>query len=167
MNSAKMNRPISLRNDSYRSLSFTLIKWILVSFALFNILSSIWVGIYLEKAVNQAAEEIADADGNYTNGDRSKSAKIWKGFIIAILVIIDLVNLMGIFGALKEHYFLVMVYGVLLMTYAIFAAGVDYTRGSISSWLIPFMAAILAFVFAHKIRVEIAQPTVYTSPANA
>ncbi len=160
-------RPISSRNDSYRSLSFTLIKWILVSFALLNILSSIWVGIYLEKAVDQAIDEIADADGHYSQGDRSKSAKIWKGFIIAILVIIDLVNLIGLFGAFKEHYFLVMVYGVLLMTYAIFAAGVDYTRGSISSWLIPFLAAILAFVFAHKIRVEIFQPTVYTSPANA
>jgi len=118
-------------------------------------------------AVERAVDEIPDVDGNFSQEDRKKKTKIWKGFIIAILVIIDLVNLLGLFGAFKEHYYLTMVYGVLLMGYAIFCAGVDYTRGSISSWMVPFLVAVLAFVFAHKIRVEVVQPTVYTSPANA
>jgi hypothetical protein len=38
------------------------------------------------------------------------------------------------------------------MSLAIFCTGVDYTRGSVLSYLVPFLVAILAFIFAHKIR---------------
>lgn len=152
--------------DGYRSSSFTLVKWILVVFSILNILSSVWVGIAMEKAVDQVLNKTPDVDPNFQEGDSSEDAKIWKGFIIAILVITDLVNIIGLLGAIKEHYILTIVYGVILMTYAVFAAYVDYTRGSYSSWLVSFGVALLAFVYAHLIRVEILNPTVYSSPSN-
>ncbi len=162
-----MARPTNTRINSNQNYVFKSIKWILILFAVLNILGSIWVGIYLENAVERAAYELPDADGGFSQGDRRTSAKIWKGFIIAILVITDILNLVGIFGVYREYYIFTMIYGVFLMSYAIFCAGIDYTRGSVSSYLLPFLVAILAFVFAHKIREGEEQQTVYKQPNNA
>lgn len=161
------SRPVIESQTEYRSLTFNLIKWTLICFAIMNILSSIWVGIYLEISVKEAIDETPDVDGNYLYGDRRTSAKVWKGFIIAFLVIIDLINLVAIVGTLKESYNIAMIYGMVLMAYSIFTAVNDYTRGSYSAWIVPFCVAVLAFAFAHKIRIEVKQPTVYTSAAPA
>lgn len=165
-----MARPTNMGINSNQNYVFKSIKWILILFAVLNLLSSIWVGIYLEKAVDSAIDEIPDADGGFSQGDKRTSAKIWKGFIIAILVITDILNLIGIFVVYREHYIFTMIYGVFLMSYAIFCAGVYYTRGSVSSYLLPFLVGILAFVFAHKIREgeeQQTQKTVYKQPNNA
>ena len=162
-----MKRQSAVSANNYRTFDFVLIKWVLISFAVLNILSTIWVGIYLDKAVERAAKQLPDSMANFSDADHRTTAKVWKGFMIAFLVIIDIVNLIGIFGAYKEHYKLTMIYGVVLMAFAIISAVSDYTRDSYTSWIVPFAVAILAFVFAHKIRTEQIQTTVYSSASSA
>lgn len=155
---------------TYRSTGFIIIKWSVVVLTILNILSSIWVGIYMNNKVEKVKRR---ADGIHLDIYRSvdpdikKNAEVWKGVIISVLVITDMICLMGIFGALKEHYCLSMVFGVLMLTYAIFAAGVDYLRGSISSWLVSFLTGITACIFGHKIRVELIHPTIYSTPVDS
>lgn len=161
-----MKRQSAVVTNSYRSFDFILIKWILISFAALNILNTIWVGIYLNIAAEKAAKELP-ASRSIGDGDHRTTVKVWKGFAIAFLVIIDLANLLGIFAAFKENYNLTMIYGVLLMAFAVFSAVGDYTRDSYSSWIVPFAVALLAFGFAHKIRVDQSPTTVYTSASSA
>ncbi|XP_054166958.1 uncharacterized protein LOC128964393 [Oppia nitens] len=160
-----MSRPLTY-TTSYRSLQFNIIKWILISFAILNILSSIWVGIYVEMVVRRANHELPNDDGHYGTGDYGQASKIWKGFIIAVLVVIDLANLVGIYGAYKENYRITLIYGVVVMAYAVFCAVSDYIRGSYSSWVVALSVALLAFLFTHKIRTEATQPVRYSSPSS-
>ncbi len=157
-------------SETYRSTGFIIIKWTFVILIILNILSSIWVGIYMNNAVEKAKRE---ADTRHmdpfrnTDKDMKKSAAVWEGVIIAVLVIVDLMCVLGLFGAIKESYCISMVFGILMLSYSVFAAGVDYTRGSISSWLVSFLTGVIACVFGHKLRVEVIHPTLYSSPVES
>lgn len=165
-----MGRPLPAVQKTYTSVPFNIIKVSVVLLSVLNILSSIWVGIYLTAKVNQIKWE---ADNNrldpFGGIDEysKKMAEVWKGIIIAVLVVTDIISVLGIFGAVTNNYFVSMVYCILMFSYAVFAAAVDYIRGSVSSWLVPFITANMVSVFVHKIRVEIIQPTVYSQPAES
>ena len=152
---------------TYRSTTYLIVKWVLILLIVANILSSIWVGIHMNNAIERIKSK---SERNYLdpfrNNDRNLNNKIevWKGVIITLLVLTDIACLVGIFGAFKEHYCLVMVFGVVMLVYSVFSAASDYTRSSISSWAVSFSTGIVACLFGHKIRVEVIHPTIYSVP---
>lgn len=155
--------------ETYRSPTFKIIKWTVVLLIVANILSSIWVGIYMTNRISslnsmhrrRQLDPFRNIDGDYL-----RKAEVWRGMIITVLVLSDIASCVGIFGAIRENYCMTMVFGVLMLSYAIFSAASDYTRGSISAWLVSFAAGIMACMFGHKIRVEVIHPTIYSTPVN-
>jgi len=120
----------------------------------------------VEKVQRIANERHLDPFRNIDQ-DMKKNAEIWKGVLIAVLVIVDLTCVLGIYGTITDNYCVSMVFGILMLSYAILAAGSDYTRGSVSSWLVSFITGVTACIFCHKIRVEVIHPTMYSSPVES
>jgi hypothetical protein len=143
---------------TYRSKTFNIIKWSLVELIVLNMLSSIWVVIYVINNIQGIKEE---SDGRRTDPNSSKfqnikkSPEIWKQIIIAVLVTNYLMCALSIFGVSKEYFCISFGFGIIELIYSIFAFGNNYTRSCTSSYLIPFFTGITAFVFGRRIRVEI------------
>jgi hypothetical protein len=143
---------------TYRSKTFNIIKWSLVGLIALNMLSSIWVGIYV---INNIEEIKIESDGRRADSNSSefqnikKSPEIWKQIIIEVLVTNYLMCALGIFGVSKENFCISFGFGIIELIYSIFAFGNNYTRGCTSSYLIPFFTGITAFVFGCGTRFEI------------
>ena len=154
---------------TYRSTTFKVVKWCVVALVVLNVLSSIWVGIFMTNKISSLksmSEKRFIDPGRHIDRDYLRRAEVWRGVIITVLVLTDIASIVGIFGAIRENYCLTMVFGVLMLTYAIFSAASDFTRGSISAWLVSFTAGIMSCMFGHKIRVEVIHPTIYSTPVH-
>ena len=165
----KVNR-VASENEADSNPTITSLKWILVSLSVLNILNTIWVGIYMEKAIenykNNWMYEQTELR-NYTNDDMERSNQIYRGLIIAFLVIMNLVNLMGIYACIKVNYLLVQIYAVLLMIQSLSCIGSYYMKGTVTGWLIPFIISVLAFIYCHFIRIYIMIPSIQYSNPNS
>ena len=138
--------------------SFVVTKYILLLFIVLNMFSSIWVGIYNKNKVDQM--KIKYPDDPYT-GDKGRghAAELWEKLCITFLVFENIFNLMGLVAALQEHYCLSIGYSVSMFICSLYGSAGKYIRGSVCSYLMPLLVAVVASFFAHQIRTQNYEPT--------
>jgi len=137
--------------------SFTVVKYLLLFLIVLNILSTIWVGIYNKKAVDEAENEFPD--DRHTGDKREGSkAQVWEKWCITFLVFQNVANVMGIFGAIQENYCISIIYSIIMFGSALYGSAAEYMRGSVCSYLMPFIVGVVAVIFAHQIRMENYEP---------
>jgi hypothetical protein len=137
--------------------SFTVVKYLLLFLIVLNILTTIWVGIYNKKAVDEAEWRFPDDRHTGDKGEGSK-AQVWEKWCITFLVFQNVANVMGIFGAIQENYCISIIYSIIMFGSALYGSGAEYMRGSVCSYLMPFIVAVVAVIFAHQIRMENYEP---------
>lgn len=161
----------SAQTVAYRSTCYVIIKWTLVVLAVLNIANSVWVGIYMNNRIERfntiMSERRPTKYERYYNHNVKKNLEIWKGVIIAALVIADSTCILGIYGTIRENYCICMMFGIFMLGYAVFTAAVGHTRGSISAWLLSFITGLIACLFCHQIRIEIFHPLMYSLPVES
>jgi hypothetical protein len=130
-------------NEQPKDATFLFLKWLLFIIALIPtillmmVLLSISIGIELDYL-------------NHQNGLNNPNGSIdpieYASIVAVILVLCICIHLIGVFGAIKENYRLIISYGVIMLF--CFVAGLSHNnRGAIY----PFLVAILSFTFASKI----------------
>jgi hypothetical protein len=137
--------------------SFIIVKYLLLFLIVLNILSTIWVGIYNKNSVDEA--EMLYPDDRHT-GDKGEGSKaqLWEKLCITFLVFQNIANVMGIFGTLQENYCISIIYSIIMFGSSLYGSAAEYMRGSVCSYLMPFIVAVVALIFAHQIRMENYEP---------
>ena len=92
------------------------------------------------------------ADKLYSMSDVQRHT--WEGFIIAAQVVSNLVNIVAIYAALVERYWIVWTYTPLMFLYGMFGSVSELTRGSYTSWLLPLICGLLAIVLTHQLAIN-------------
>ena len=138
--------------------SFVITKYLLLLLIIMNILSTIWVGIYNKNAVDRMKAKYPD---DHWTGDegRGHSAELWERLCITFLVFENIFNVMGLLSTLQENYCLSIIYSVLMFVSALYGSAAKFVRGSVCSFLMPLVVAVVASVFAHMIRMDNYEPT--------
>lgn len=80
---------------------------------------------------------------------------LWKGLIIAGLVLMDLVQIWLMFALIFNHYWLVWAYTVLSFGYGGYGALSEMSRGSYVSWMAPLVSGVVAIIVTHKMAVQL------------
>ena len=140
-------------NKKMNSTGFYILKYLLLFFIVSNIVGSIWVGIYNKIKVEEAKRLYPDdrwtGDGYY-----GRTAEIWEKLCITYLVLTNILCLMGIIGAIFENYCVLQIYGIISFASAIYGAGGGYIKGSVCSYLLPFIVGILSISLSHQIKIR-------------
>lgn len=78
---------------------------------------------------------------------------LWEGFIITGQVLANLANIIAIYGALVNRYWIIWTYTWLMILYGMFGSVSEFTRGSYTSWLLPLISGQLAIILTHKLAI--------------
>ena len=140
-------------NTKINSTGFYILKYLLLFFIVGNIVGNIWVGIYNKIKVEEAKRLYPD---DRWTGDayHGRAAEIWEKLCIVYLVLTSILCLMGIIGAIFENYCVLQIYGIISFASAIYGAGGGYIKGSVCSYLLPFIVGILSISLSHQIKIR-------------
>jgi hypothetical protein len=145
--------------------TFRIAKFVLITFTTLTIIAT-FVGYGV---VIHATNLYIDTPGADKN-----TWKAWRAVNITYLVIQDIVALVGLFGAIKEHYCLTLSYGIAMTVLWFFNfSNRALAKNNVFNYLVAIGVIFSAFYFALKIRrrqypcSSIGGPQVIVSPAPA
>ncbi|CAG2114392.1 unnamed protein product [Medioppia subpectinata] len=127
--------------------SFQCKKWTLFTFCLLGIISTLIIII-------AAAVVLSNADKDPTQSDEEwkHMKKVTIAVIATIGTIAMLVEMLGLIGAIKEHYCLTMTYAILMALITLSSIGGAVRIGSFwFTFVLNVLITVLAFLFARDL----------------
>ncbi|KAI2805243.1 hypothetical protein BLOT_004236 [Blomia tropicalis] len=89
----------------------------------------------------------------YSKSDLSRH--IWEWSIITFQLINNIINILAIYAALVDRYWIIWCYTWLMFLYGMFGSSSIMTKGGYSPWLIPLICGQISIALTHQIGIRL------------